>query len=308
MNEPLIITQSTVKAWQHCRRCWFLGHYLKLVPVDDYKSTTNIGNLVHDGLADYYALGSDPVAYVNDLVAKALEDAPSPERARDIAKDGDMASIMVEGYLEWLVETGADYDMTQAEPERTLEAFIADGVILRGKLDARFQTRDGRFMFLEHKTVSNFADLPRFAPTAQQFLTYHLLERLTQQARGDDAMRTDGAILNMLRKVKRTARSTPPFYQRLEVHHNDTELRNHYRHMQTVAADMVLAIDALDNGADFHRVCPPSEPTRDCLYMCSFHELCLSGIMDDGSDWTGMRDALYEVGDPLARYSEADDG
>ena len=300
----LVITQSSVKSFMHCRRCWYLGHYLRLVKRDDYGTATNIGNLVHDALADYYAGGTNPVDTVRATTdaAIALIGDDNPHRLQDLVSDGNMAGIMVEGYLEWLQEEGADYELEFVTPEATMWAELFPGVILLGKLDGRVQLRDGTRRFLEHKTVSNFVDLPKFAPTEPQYLTYELLEKLEQVALGEAGVRTQGALLNMLRKVKRTAKATPPFYMRVDVLHNDNELRNHWRHMTAVAKDMLEVIDALDAGADIHVVCPPSPPSRECLYMCSFSDLCLSGIMDDGSEWRGMAEALFEPGDVFARY------
>lgn len=299
----LVITQSSLKAFHHCRRCWYLGHYLQLVKRDDYGSATNIGNLVHDALADYYAGGVHPVNTVRDTAVAMIDEAASPTRAKDIANDAELAGIMVEGYLEWLTETGADYELEFVEPEATMWAELYPGVILLGKLDGRVKTRDGERRFLEHKTVSNFADLPRFAPTEPQYLTYDLLERLWLLAHPGEGTRTDGCYLNMLRKVKRTAKATPPFYERQDIRHNDEELRNHFRHVTSTAREMQRVIAALNAGVSYHDACPPSPPTRECLYMCSFTELCVSGIMDDGSDWRPMADALFEPGDTFARYA-----
>lgn len=118
------------------------------------------------------------------------------------------------------------------------------------------------------------------------------------------SFRAEGAILNMLRKVKRTAKATPPFYLRHTVHHNVEELRNHWRHVIAIAGEIQLATSRLDAG-ESHQVVVPPTPERDCRYSCQFFQIC--GLFDDGSDVESVIEVEYEHVDPMARYTEEAD-
>lgn len=272
--------------------------------MSDYRSPSNIGDLVHDALAEYYADRSDPLAIIDAKTAELV--AEYPEHAEYIEKDAALARIMVEGYLEWLEETGADFELEVVEPERPVEVRLVRlpsgrEVMLRGKLDGKVRLRGGWLAFLEHKTVGNFVDLPATAQINRQLLTYGLLEYLEAIEGGDERPRTGGALLNMLRKVKRTARAKPPFYERADVRHNVEELRNHWRHTVAVAKKIAEAEAALDAGASHHDVVPPVDQT-DCRYSCPFFQVC--PMFDDGSDVEDLLETLYEEHDPFERYGE----
>lgn len=312
--EDLLITQSTLGTWDRCRRKWYLGQYLKFAQPADYRSPLTVGNLVHDALAQYYdgAYGEgspafvEPIAWVKDRSLAVMEEFP--DHAEYIAKDATLAGIMVDGYMDWLTETGADADFETVEPERMIQARMKPGLILLGKLDGKVTTRDGWTGFLETKTVGNFTDLPSYSQQDRQLLTYDLLEYLEllevlghngQAGTAPEKPLTDGAILNMLRKVKRTAQAKPPFYQRHKVSHNIYELRNHWRHVAAIAAEIQEATDRLDDGDDHHSVVPPT-PASDCRWSCSFYSVC--PLLDDGSDYKSVLEFEYEQRDPLERY------
>lgn len=309
----LTLTSSTVKEWDRCRRKWWLATYRRLGRPQEYRSPLSIGNLVHDALAAYYdsVYGSGdvepivPITWVKDRALDQMEQ--TPEFAEQIAKDAELAGIMVDGYMEWLVETGADANFETVEPERVIRTELTDDVELLGKLDGKVLMRDGWTAFLEHKTVGNFTDLPSYAQIDRQLLTYDLLEYtellgLNVNAETPPAKPlTDGAILNMLRKVKRTARAKPPFYARHQVGHNIHELRSHWQHVVGIAAEMNRAIARLENGESHHLVVPPT-PTNDCRWSCQFFTIC--PLFDDGSDVESVIEFEYEDTDPLARYAE----
>jgi hypothetical protein len=55
-----------------------------------------------------------------------------------------------------------------------------------------------------------------------------------------------GILVNLLKKVKRTASAKPPFYARVDVPHNIHELRNHWKHVvhRAEIADAERRLDA----------------------------------------------------------------
>jgi hypothetical protein len=107
----------------------------------------------------------------------------------------------------------------------------------------------------------------------------------------------------MARKVKRSARATPPFYARVDVRHNVHELRNHWRHVWGTAYDIIQVRARLDAGESHHTACPPN-PTRDSTWRDPFFRI--SVMLDDGSDGEGVLAELYEECDPLDRYEGAE--
>jgi hypothetical protein len=111
--------------------------------------------------------------------------------------------------------------------------------------------------------------------------------------------------VNLLKKVKRTASAKPPFYARVDVPHNIHELRNHWKHVVQVAAEIADAERRLNEGEDHHFVAPPTSIPDRCKWDCEFFRVC--PLADDGSDFEGALNAIYEERDPLERYLDADE-
>lgn len=321
----LRLTNSEMKLWRRCRRQWYLAYYLKKGKAEpDFGRPTSLGSRVHNALELLYAnqleLESsggegwdevDVIAFLKEGIADDIEKFPGYEA--EITKEGDLAVRMLEGYLQWLEETGNDQFLKVVQPEQGVEIPLTsggpsapEGVNLLSKIDVRVRDeRDASMWALEHKTVQSL-QMP--LPTLQidtQLLTEHLVEFLHMLETVDpveaDKQRADGVLYNMLRKVKRTANAKPPFYGRTAVRHNMTELRNHWRHVVAQAREIIDAHERLDAGESHHSVVYPS-PTRDCNWDCPFFNVC--PLMDDGSDWEGALSDLYVDIDPLDRYNK----
>lgn len=293
------ISNSEIQVWKQCRRKWYLTFRRRLRPRrEEPVGAAALGTRVHGVLASYYGIQGNrsPLEWHDQWVARDLADFPEIEDR--IRKEADLSRAMLEGYFEWVEETGADEGLTVIGAERQLEYAFEDlGVILQGKLDLRVQREeDGAHMVLDHKTVQNFAQPARVLPMDEQSRTYLLLERLN-----DKAARTDGVIFNMLRKVKRTATAKPPFYDRFEVRVNDHVLSDFLDRIVREMYDIMAAYDTPDAlaRAKFY----PS-PTRDCTWKCPFIGVC--SLMDDPSTGYGesLIEVLYEEADPYERYNE----
>lgn len=298
------LTSSEMRAFQLCPRGWWISSYLNLRRVHELPSLPNIGTLVHAGLEKYYAGDCErPEDIVIERGAKLLEEFPELEK--QISKDVDMARIMLEGYLPWLEEEGADAEFEMIGSEQMVEvALEGTPYRLRGKIDARLRRlSDGALLQLEHKTVGDLVTIPKYAQSAPQFLTYDLLAFLKAREDNEPDVRTDGVIINMLRRVKRTPTAHPPFYGRYVVQHNDDELRNHFRHVVSIARSMERASADLDAGRDHHEVVPPSVD-KSHTYMCACAPL--GNMFDDGSDWKGYLAEFYESWNPMERYGAAE--
>jgi hypothetical protein len=298
----LILTQSEMSDWMHDPRKWFLRYYRRRRPAYDHAYIPDIGTFYHAGLEGYYRGAGDPLAIVQ-AKAEAIIATDPPERAiEDLLKAAEMAGIMLEGYLEWCPEQ--DAHLRAISSEEQVEVQLPNTpYLLRGKIDARaIDERSEVVVQLEHKTVQGLEELPKYAQSNFQFLTYDLLAYLLHllEAPGHE-LRTDGVLLNMARRVKRTPRATPPFYGRHEVRHNLSELRNHWKHVAKVGDEIAAARVALDDGGDPQVICRPVVG-RDSVWGNPYFPLYR--VMDDGGDWEGMLEDLYVDFDPLERYEQ----
>jgi len=296
-----LITQSELSSFTRCKRKWYLSYYRHLRKRRyEGSAPLDIGTLVHAGLEAWYRPTDQrhPLDAIRDTTQGMLD--KFPDAAAEILKHAELAGVMIEGYMQWLEDEGADADLDVYAAEKRVEVPVGSFRLL-GKLDAAaVRKSDGLRLQLEHKTVGNLSDLPKVAQVNFQYLTYDLLAHLKALEDGDSSVRTDGVLLNMLRKVKRT-NAKPPFYGRHPVRHNLEELRNHWRHVISIAEEAERARARLDGGETHHAVVPP-RPSRDCSWDCPFYAVCGPGHLDDGSDSEGMLNALYEEHDPLERY------
>lgn len=260
------VRQSEIKTFKRCRRKWNLQYVRNLERVrydDDEPDVARVGIQVHDALDAYYR-GSDP-----DQVA-----IPSDP----------LAAIIVEGYFEWVADTGADAGLEVIHSEERLSVpygtYLGVDIVVTGRLDLVVHDAvTGLNLLLDHKTVQSFDQFGAQLKVDDQLLTYVALLR----AQG---IEVDGAMHNMLRRVKRTPRATPPFYERRIVRFNDTQLANHHTHMQSTLGELMHSAHRLDsNPADHHLYAVPN-PTKDCTWDCPFLAVC--PMMDDGSDWEGL--------------------
>lgn len=150
-----------------------------------------------------------------------------------------------------------------------------------------------------HNTVGDLAAPVVTLPQNEQMLHYHLMEFLSLE---DSDVRCDGALYNMLRRVKRSPRAKPPFYDRIEVRHNKFELESYRRRALAATREILITVDRLERGEEHLDVVYPS-PTPNCRFDCDFFAVC--NLFDDGSRGVNdMVDALYRETNPLDRYKK----
>ena len=313
------LSNSEMDTWRRCPRKWYLSTYRRLTPRVGVApgSALSIGNLVHDALAAYYdhAQSIHPVEYAAASLSLAIQDSPAEEAA--LTEEYELVQIMLSGYMEWLEETGADSDLRILGSESMVRVPLRNaqgeeiGITLLSKLDAPIERiSDGAKLALEHKTTDSFSEQTRLEfKINAQFLTEHLarfLDSIEKGATPDEAHATcTGVLVNLIRKVKRTAAAKPPFYAREEIHHNIIELRNHWLHVVAKATEITQATARLDAGESHHSVCPPTPIKGLCHWDCQFFRVC--HLADDGSDFEGALDAVYVEHDPLERYAGAEE-
>lgn len=317
------VSNSELQTFKNCRRRWWLAYYRGLrLRHESPIGPRAVGDRVHRALKAWYLpdgeVRTDPRDALERLIVEdwttltsenaASDDYPGPplddETMQRFRSEADLERAMVEGYVQWLSETGADSELRVIASETYLEADLADDLIhndrpvrVIGKLDVRVRrTSDDVRLVIDHKTVGSFATATAVLPLDEQMLTYMLLEWLNTD---EGETRCDGALYNMLRRVKRTAAAKPPFYQRVEVRHNVHELDSMRRRVIGETRDVLHVQSQLDGGADHRETAYPT-PTRDCAWRCPFFVVC--GMFDDGSRAEDLLEQYYVKDDPLGYY------
>jgi len=302
-------TNGELSTFSQCKRKWFLTSYRNLGPKrEKLTGALSLGTKVHAALASYYGHGKDPLEVLTDLANRdflKIDQENDDYVAKELEKDTALARIIVEGYLEWLEETAADAGIIIVSPEQPIIADpkMADhpNVRLLGKEDVKAEReRDGARLFIDHKTCQTFESVTKIAHMSEQFQHYHLLELLKLVKEGlDTELRTDGMIVNMLRKVKRTATAKPPFYKRIEIRHNLTTLSSYWRRITEKIRQIEATRARLDAGESHIDVCYPT-PTDTCTWKCEFFAICPA--FDDGSHAEEYLSEHYVQINPLKRY------
>jgi hypothetical protein len=313
-------SQSEFKEFQ-CNRRWYLSSYRRLSPVTyDPSGPLRSGSRVHTALEAFY--GPEPGTYLDTLRdAQALDwqayedncrelgTYPDVDVAKAFEKDCELERAMLEGYADWVAESGVDagIEFTAIEEIVTvLGSSFAPEIVERfgefevvGKLDARIlRLMDGARLFVDHKTAASLTSALATLHMNPQMLHYAWLERMTQPA----GTWSDGALYNVLKKVKRGKQAKPPFYARYEVNHNDDQIASYELHMKRKITK-IFELEALLSGATVEEQAHIAEPSPDdtCAWKCQFFTLC--PLFDDGSRAEDMVREEFAERDPLARYA-----
>lgn len=313
------ISNSELQTWKQCRRKWWLAWYRKLaLATETFVGVRSVGDRVHRALQQWYVPEGQPRVDPRNALERVIvedwtkvaqlarernvEDEQLGVLAKEFAESTNLERAMVEGYVQWLEETGADAELRVIASETPLMATIPVDddrqIAMIGKLDVRVKRiTDDVNLVLDHKTVGDLKSPAVTLPQNEQMLHYMLLEWLNSD---EGERRCDGALYNMMRRTKRSSRATPPFYDRIEVRHNPYELAAYRRRMLAASRDILTAIDRLDAGDSHFDVVYPS-PSGECKWRCDFFAVC--NLFDDGSAGTDdMLNVLYKTVDPRDRY------
>ncbi len=271
--EPRVINNSEIQSFKRCRRKWELSYHRGLMlPGEGEKGNLGVGTAVHAILEAYY------------------KELPEPNWREFLPdeKEQELVQIMTDGYYEWLEETGADAGYTVVSSEEQVSASLGEirgrEVILTGRLDLRFVTSDGLQYLVDNKTSASFDRTSEGIQHNEQLLTYAMLLRMAQ------GIKVDGAMLNMLRKVKRGATAKPPFYQREMVTFSDFQLKAHWDHTVGIVEEILRAEERLAKGQSQQVVCAPTYDST-CSWQCPFLGIC--GMFDNGSNVESAIKNLY---------------
>lgn len=300
MSNVIRISNSEIQTFKDCRRRWWLTYYRGLQKKhQEFTGALAFGSRIHEALDIHYSQNipllqahSDLVAADKKILVESFEDVSSLEA------EAEMGRIMLEGYEQWVSEEGIDAELEMVSTEEKIIAPLFNGEVeLQGKIDMRVRRKaDGVRLFRDFKTVGGSLD--EFASMAnmnEQVLTYMILEATKQ----NEEHRTEGGIFTLLKKVKRTAASKPPYYKQFEVRHNIFALRSFWKRIHGVIGDMMRVRKALNDGESHHFVAYP-KPSRDCKWKCNFFAIC--PMFDNGEAVEQVISDLYEEVDPYAYY------
>lgn len=319
-----LVSNSEVQTFKDCPRRWWLAWYRGLKPRErEVVGARSTGTRIHISLAELYKPGGTQRLAIAELFAAQLGDreeleaqqariafsedssdvsvAAMEKQFKNLNNAFDLERAMIDGYLDWLGDTGVDSQLEVISAEQRIEvdfpAKLRYPVKLIAKIDARVRSVvTGAIKFIDHKTVGSLHD--PILGINQQMLHYHVIEDLLTEP---DQPRAAGALYNMLRKVKRTRASTPPYYARLPIDHNRFELDGYKRQLHGVIARIEQTeTDLEDAGVWGHQVIVPPRPSRDCAWKCDFFKICR--MFDDGSRVEAAIDEHYVIGDPLSYY------
>lgn len=316
VNGYRLVSNSEMQTFKQCRRKWWLQWYRGLVSRQaEVQGVRSTGTRLHIGWQAYYqpevqSTGAAMAALVQaqqEDLAKLQPDAYgfiNDDLRRKLLSDFQLEQIMLEGYFEWLAESGEDSNLEIVSSETYLEASfpvtLADGtppVKVIGKIDTRVtDRRTGRRAFLDHKSVTVFEN-PQLLKINEQTLHYLLLEWLTTE---EGEARCDAALYNMARRVKRTAKAVPPFYKRIRIERNQHELESYIRRLTGVIGDIQQVEKTLDRSPEMASYIAYPTPSRDCTWKCPFFVQC--PMLDDGSRVEAALEAQFTVHNPLEYY------
>lgn len=290
--------------YKECKRKWWLTYYRGLAPIKkNLIGPLPLGTRVHWSLERKYGFDENALQAYNDQLAidrVRFELSPQgdvPEFEKKFNDEAELGRLMVEGYEEWLEETGADdrYEVMAVEKEVS-HPMLEGRFRVRGKVDLKVRDNiDGALLSMDHKTAQSVSDFHNIALNSEQLAMYTLLEKLNNE----DGAPVEGGIYNILKKVKRTKTAKPPFYERIVVRFNNDAITSYWTRLNGTLRDMIRTRDELDAGADHRYVAYPT-PTRDCSWKCPFFYVC--PLFDDGSAAESWLYNVCEVKNPYERY------
>jgi RecB family exonuclease len=312
------ISNSEITTYRRCKRKWWLAWHRGLAPRHEpMTGPLAVGARVHEALADVYQPGNGvDWSELRQVLDNLLEDDRrrlvngsvfESESLKLFDSEAELQRIMLEGYVQWLEKEGVDdgYEVIAAEDYVEAPFMNARGVeaYIIGRLDLRVRRlRDGKILFWDHKTTaSTIAALMRDLRRSTQMRMYRMIALLT----ATPEERPGGAVFSIMRKVKRTAKATPPFYHREVVDFNPHELETFVQQLRGVIMDILDTEDVLDQVAYVHHqeyVYP--NPTKDCSWDCIFYKECQ--MLDDGSRAEDALEANFVQKNPLHYYGRED--
>lgn len=292
--------------FRQCRRRWWLAYLLRIAPsTESVVGPLPLGSRIHKALEMFYKGEKGLMEAHTELVEQTrFELLMDGADTAELDSDAELGRIMLEGYQEWVATEGLDDGLDVIGSEEILRyPMLGGAVTLMGKLDLRILKRaDNQRLTLDFKTAQSFNQFNDVGHMLPQLKTYQLLDMLT----GDKSQRIEGGVYRLLKKVKRTARAMPPFYQDITIRHNVFTLRSFWVQLQGVLKDMVEARTMILSGKGDPMVYAYPNQTNDCRWRCQYFSIC--PLFDDGSDVDSAITDKYVDRDPYDYYGDLPPG
>jgi len=292
-HELPIFSTSEEVAYKTCK----LAHHFQYVLGYGPKVTNrklSVGIQVHAGLEAHYK-GESILAALTDHEQKRWAEImsvgePSPETRADFVKDSALSLAMVEGYIDWVEESGIDdgYETVEVEGHHYVEVPGAP-CVLPVKIDLLQKDSAGRLRVVDFKTAASFStDTTKFQ-LAEQNGNYQL---------GVFAVygkRPTGMAYRELRKIVPSARSKPPYFREVRIRLTAEEMR--YRAQEYVET----ALDRFDPD----RAAPVANPSACCgSWKNDWQAPCLKVHLGLTPEEALEASPAYQPAEPYARYQE----
>ncbi len=303
-KEPIPLSNSEIQAFKQCRRNWYLTYFRQLTPrntVGKFIGPLPLGTRVHSALERKFANHEDPVSVYKELFEEdkarfeETDAAAFADASERFYAEGDLGRIMVEGFESWLTGEGVDTNYSIIAAESQMEYPILGGkILLKGKTDLLIEDlRTGTLRIGDIKTAVQIKPYHDMINMSEQLMLYCCLARLTQN------LNVSGGTYLVLKKVKRSSKSKPPYYELIEVDYNQKTLDNFWNRIIAEASEVLSVRDRLDAGESHQTACYPS-PGPDCSWKCPFYSGCY--MFDDGSDAERWLSDVFVQRDPYERY------
>lgn len=271
------LTNSEMQIFRKCKRAWQYKHLLELSADKETPEALHIGSKVHDGLEQWYKTQDLELALNASL-----------------SSTNNMPKILVKDYIEWTQKTRVDENLKIIGVEKAITApIVSDYYYLLGKVDLHFEDEtNGAQYYMDHKTASNFS-IAKTINMNPQFKQYALIASLNESEEG--AQPLAGSLVNIIKKGKRTSRSKPPFYMRLEIYHNQSILDNYKK-------SVISLIEEMERAKNIDRAGEILDPTfgLHCDW-CEYKDVC-EAQDDDSLDHESIINFSFIKHDPLERY------
>jgi hypothetical protein len=305
LDQEYRVSNSEITTFRRCRRKWWISYILHLAPqASPVVGPLALGSRVHKALELYYKGRMGLLEAHQGLIEQTrFELLMEGFDTADLDAEAELGRIMLEGYLEWVATQGLDDGLRVIGTEEILRyPMLGGAVTLIGKLDLRIlRLSDNLRLALDFKTAKSFNAFNDVGHMLPQLKTYQLLDKLNWP--DSAAQRIEGGVYRLIKKVKRTARAAPPFYQDVTIRHNIYTLRAFWHQLQGVLMDMHTARTALLRGGDSMVHAYPNQ-TNDCRWQCQFFSIC--PMFDDGSNVESAITDNYTELDPYTYYHESD--
>lgn len=311
MTDVIHLRQSDLARFVGCERSFYLGWQLRHAKLYDKSrprecSNADVGTMVHGLMAAYYRgqLPERPTHMdMEDVATAAMAEAEVDWTLGSWIEGRSLATIMFRDYPRWVESEGHDlrYNVVGVE-ERLTWTVRVNGVQVEmsGQLDLRLQDEIlGAYGIGDHKSMDGGKfKAPR--PNNFQLLTYGVLAR-----HSFPDLPIEFGFWNGVKRNKRTAKASPPFFNRWTLPFNPPMLDQHEDYLLRIAARIVRFLDKMETSKR-----PEIDATRnmtgECGWACNVEEIC--DVMDNPAyDWRDFANTNYPIRETPVELQGDDD-